>query len=93
MKSSSPENEDKALMFMKGDELHFKCNIDKISSIYGGCRVRSKAADSRSASVGIRRFESGPPHIPFWLNAYYNLKAGSVSSMKSGHGCQESDDS
>ena len=35
MKSSSPENEDKALMFMKGDELHFKCNIDKIGSIYG----------------------------------------------------------
>ena len=35
MKSSSPENEDKALMFIKGDELHFKCNIDKISSIYG----------------------------------------------------------
>ncbi len=35
MNSSSPENEDKAFMFMKGNELHFKCNIDKISSIYG----------------------------------------------------------
>ncbi len=29
----------------------------------GGCRAWSNATDSRSVSAGIRRFESGPPHI------------------------------
>ena len=35
MISSSPENEDKASMFLDDDGLHFKCTLDKISSIYG----------------------------------------------------------
>ncbi len=40
----------------------------------GGCRVRSKAADSRSASVGIRRFESGPPHYLHFISKCGNIK-------------------
>ena len=38
----------------------------------GGCRARSKAMDSGFIPVGVRRFESGPPHIYIELVESYS---------------------
>ncbi len=37
----------------------------RISYVGGGARARSKGPDSRSGGVGLRGFESHPPHLPF----------------------------